>query len=120
MIGVDTWPTDRIARFQAKVGAADANGCLPWRGARQGRGYGSFGHGPRPGRTYLAHRVAYELEHGPIPDDLTIDHRCGNKACVNTEHMELVTRQENSRRGPGRHRVRVFPFISAPAEKRGA
>lgn len=60
--------------------------CIIWRGAVQSRGYGSVtdGHGG--------------TINGPIPSGLTIDHLCRNKLCVNTEHMEVVTRAENSRR----------------------
>ena len=42
--------------------------------------------------------MIWELTHGPIPDGLTIDHSCRHKPCLNTEHMELVTRQVNSAR----------------------
>lgn len=48
-----------------------------------------------------AHRVAYELERGPIPDGLEIDHLCGNTRCVRPDHLELVTHRENMRRGRG-------------------
>lgn len=54
-------------------------------------GYGIRGH-------RLAHRVAYETQVGPIPKGLEIDHLCRNRACVNVEHMEVVTHAENMRR----------------------
>lgn len=50
------------------------------------------------------HRYAYELMVGPIPDGLEIDHLCRNQICVNPEHLEPVTREENLRRGWG-HRL---------------
>ena len=69
-------------------------GCLIWTGAQTSKGYGSLRFG---GVETYAHRVAWELAHGLIPDDLTIEHRCRVRCCVNVEHMELVTRAENSR-----------------------
>ena len=93
--------SDRL--FWRKV-RADGD-CWRWTGAVTSRGYGCLG---RDGRTILAHRYAYVLTVGPIPDGLTIDHLCGNKRCVRPEHMEPVTGAENTRRrfrgkthGPG-------------------
>jgi hypothetical protein len=48
-------------------------------------------------RTSGAHRIAYERAHGPT--DLVIDHLCGNKRCINVDHLEAVTNAENTRRG---------------------
>src|SRR5690606_41377855 len=45
-----------------------------------------------------AHRVAWELLMGPIPEGLTIDHLCHNKLCVNPDHLEPVTFGENASR----------------------
>jgi len=68
--------------------------CVIWTGPRQG-GYGAVWNG----RTWKrAHRLAWEKEHGPIPAGMTIDHLCCVKLCVNTDHMEVVTRAENTRR----------------------
>jgi len=46
----------------------------------------------------MAHRVAYELEIGPIPEGLTLDHLCGNKACVRPDHLDPCTRGNNVQR----------------------
>lgn len=69
--------------------------CIEWTGGLTADGYGRIQRG---GTTILAHRDAWEREVGPIPDDLTIDHGCFNRRCVNTKHMEVVTRGENTRR----------------------
>lgn len=47
---------------------------------------------------YSAHRVSWELFRGKIPTNLTLDHLCLNKRCVNPNHLEPVTSVENSRR----------------------
>lgn len=72
--------------------AADT-GCWVWRGRTNRDGYGKIG------RQTLAHRAYYEALVGPIPDGLTIDHLCRNRACVNPDHMEPVPAVENVRRG---------------------
>lgn len=71
--------------------------CLIWQGARNSRGYGSVTGGSK-GFTLLAHRAVYMDLIGPIEGDLTIDHLCMEKLCLNVQHMEVVTRSENSRR----------------------
>jgi hypothetical protein len=71
------------------------SGCLRWQGPHDRGGYGQFGR-------QKAHRAAWEREHGPIPEGMTIDHVRARgyvwKDCVLTAHMELVTLAENSRR----------------------
>lgn len=64
-------------------------------------------HYPRrriAGRLHYAHRLIWEAFHGPIPDDLTVDHLCFNRRCINIRHMELVTAAENTRRAWANHR----------------
>jgi HNH endonuclease len=73
--------------------------CVVWRGHIGREGYGKRTHHGRRGS--LAHRVAWEDVNGPIPDGLTIDHLCRNRACINVDHMEVVTRRENTLRGVG-------------------
>lgn len=84
-----------LARFRAKV-KVRGMGCWLWTGALTSRGYGSL---TLRKRGYLAHRVAYALEHGPIPPDLTVDHRCLNTACVNPSHLQLLSLHDNARFG---------------------
>jgi hypothetical protein len=81
-------------------------GCLLWTGRKDLRGYGKI---RASRRTRLAHRVAYELAKGPIPAGLTIDHLCETPSCVNPDHMEPCTTQENSRRSAGNNRAEHLP-----------
>lgn len=83
-------------RFWSKVDDSSENGCWPWTGGTSPKGYGRF---YIEGRQYQAHRVAYELLAGPIPDGLVIDHLCRRPACCNPFHMEPVSNRENVLRG---------------------
>lgn len=82
-------------RFWAKVEKTE--GCWFWLAATP-CGYGLIWV---DGAYRPAHRVSYEWVHGPIPDGLELDHLCRNPSCVNPEHLEAVTHQENARRGEG-------------------
>lgn len=69
-----------------------ADECWPWPGSKTTGGYGKIQH---DGRLQLAHRVAYELHVGPIPDGLMLDHICFERDCFNPRHLEPVTNAQN-------------------------
>ncbi|MGN7160856.1 HNH endonuclease signature motif containing protein [Sphingomonas sp. SAFR-052] len=75
-----------------------ASRCWVWTGGISRQGYGRV---KVRGRDYKAHRFSWETFKGPIPDNLTIDHLCKNKACVNPDHLEPVTSRENILRSDG-------------------
>lgn len=89
--------SDRV-RFLAKIAPSDENGCETWTaGTRDG--YGRFKMGSRrvPGsmKNYNAHRVAYTLFVGVIPNGIEVDHTCFNHACCAIGHLRLVTHKQN-------------------------
>lgn len=73
----------------------EQGGCWLWNGSLTYDGYGLF---RANNRATGAHRFAYEYFVGPIPAGLHIDHLCRVRNCVNPDHLEPVTPQENDRR----------------------
>ena len=94
-------------RFMDKVSPEPNSGCWLWTGYTL-KGYGRFGAGGRSAGVVYAHRFSYEMHKGIIPVGLEIDHTCNVKSCVNPDHLEAVTHQENIQRmvdrGGGRWR----------------
>ncbi|MFF0736871.1 HNH endonuclease signature motif containing protein [Streptomyces chartreusis] len=90
-------PAPVLERFWSKV-AEQENGCLTWQAQLSVGGYGVFC--VRKPKKMYAHRFAYELLVGPIPDGLELDHLCRNRSCLNVCHLEPVTHAENRGRTP--------------------
>ncbi len=86
-----------LRRFISYFEPGGPDECWPWLGYRFHTGYG----GLRSARSVLlAHRVSWVAFSGkPLTGNLTVDHLCRNKLCVNPGHLEPVTLSENVRRG---------------------
>jgi hypothetical protein len=85
-----------IDRFMPQV-IKQADGCWAWSGSRMGGKSGRYGQTAGAARQVdqYAHRCAYKLFVGPIPEGQLVRHRCNNTICVNPDHLLLGTMVEN-------------------------
>ena len=84
-----------MERFWSKVKKAGPDDCWEWQASKQTKGYGQSWWKPA-GRAIGAHRIAYLLTHGQIPEGLHVAHTCHNKLCCNPAHLEAQTSADNN------------------------
>lgn len=103
----DLAPSD-WARVMSKVDGGGKSECWQWTAYRRPCGYGYVRFG---GAVVHAHRAVYTLLVGPIPEGMQLDHvchtrdsscpggeSCQHRACVNPDHLEVVSASENMAR----------------------
>lgn len=88
------FPPEAVQRFEAKIMPEPNSGCWLWTGAIQSGGYGSLIH---KGRSWKAHRFAFVLYRGPIPNGQDVMHHCDVPSCVNPDHLSAAPTVENVR-----------------------
>lgn len=88
------------------------NGCHIWTGRVGTHGYGLDGK-------RLAHRLAWENEHGPIPRDKFVCHHCDVRLCTNVEHMFLGTQAENMQDASAKGRLNPKSLLNLHGRRPG-
>lgn len=94
------WPLFQEADIAKRITAKSVRDgdCLIWQGYVMKNGYGTTSW---RNKRWLVHRAIWTALKGEIPAEMTIDHLCRRRNCVEVAHMEVVTRGENSQRGGG-------------------
>lgn len=83
-----------VAAFWAKVDRRGPNECWNWTGARKAPH--KYGNLTRRGQVISAHRFAFELANGPLPEGLWALHSCDNVLCCNPAHIYAGTPKQNT------------------------
>lgn len=105
-------PADAIAARSKQNGE-----CIEWTGWIDPGGYGQMSVN---GKTSRPHRVAWELQHGPIPKGVHLDHICHNTKCLNVKHLRISTPSQNgaNRDGLSTNNVSGHRGVSWSSQKR--
>jgi hypothetical protein len=87
------------SRFEERAGPLNERGCRPWLGSKDSQGYGILWmtSGPKRKKNALAHRLSYAMQRGEVSGRTVVMHKCDNPICVNPDHLEGGSQQDNIR-----------------------
>jgi hypothetical protein len=93
----ESWKLRALARFMEKIDDSNGTGCWEWRASIYESGYGQFYYGEIDSkeRQGKAHKAAWLLLRGPVPEGMHVLHRCNNRKCCNPGHLYLGTHEDN-------------------------
>lgn len=92
-VSTETRFWDKVDKSSSTTGECDTP-CWLWLGKISPQGYAHFHYDDS---VSCAHRYSFELNRGPIPDGMEVHHVCYNRACVNPNHLEIMTHEDNVR-----------------------
>jgi len=97
---------DVFERLRSKQIRIADDECWKWSGYKDARGYGIISSRKKGNKSpEKAHRVSFELTHGPIPLGMVVMHKCDNPECTNPNHLELGTQKQNMKDCSSRGRL---------------
>jgi hypothetical protein len=94
-----------MKRLEKYSGDKSEAGCIEWTGGKDRGGYGKMAIGLK---RLSAHRVAYAMLVGPIPEGKVLMHSCDNPACINPDHLSIGTQKENIQDSIGKGRFTLI------------
>lgn len=109
MPGYHTHPVSRLMALVEPVD--DPRACWVWQGTISCNGYGGFSLW---GQRLTAHRAAYLLFTGEIPDGMDVCHSCDNRRCINPDHLWLGTRADNMADCKAKGRIATGEKLKTP------
>jgi len=104
-------PPERLVKaFWERVTVGGDGDCWPWSGCKAPKGYGTL-HDWRTRKNIRAHRLAYRIANGSIPEGMMICHTCDNPPCCNPKHLFAGTNQDNVNDRDRKGRFKMPPHI---------
>lgn len=103
-------PENIIEKFNISFIPEPNSGCWLWEGAVDKNGYDTIRFSiDSVNKNFFAHRISFIIEHGEIPTNKQINHKCDNKLCISPYHLYAGTQQDNMKDKIGKHR-RTYQF----------